>query len=64
MLICDNAQAEACPVLAKFLKEEHEMRSLTHLPKVMEFINLLLTRFNRRLTKDGARKMTVAQVCI
>jgi hypothetical protein len=47
------------PALAHFLEREPMLRGLRHLPKCLEWIGLLLGRFNRKLEREEARRTTV-----
>ena len=61
LLFASGAAADH-PVLAAFLQEEARMRGLECIPAVIEWQNLLLARFNRRIDHQSALKMTVGQV--
>eukprot|EP00455_Lapot_gusevi_P008910 TRINITY_DN1393_c0_g1_i11.p1 TRINITY_DN1393_c0_g1~~TRINITY_DN1393_c0_g1_i11.p1 ORF type:complete len:543 (+),score=276.56 TRINITY_DN1393_c0_g1_i11:197-1630(+) len=50
------------PVLSRFLAEEQQLRGLRHLPAFIEWQNMLLNRYSRRLDHDNASNTTVADV--
>uniref|UniRef100_A0A7S0DVA6 Uncharacterized protein n=1 Tax=Amorphochlora amoebiformis TaxID=1561963 RepID=A0A7S0DVA6_9EUKA len=51
----------AYPVLSAFLSGEANLRALRHFPAAIEFQTLCLQKFNRSMTKDAARKLTIGQ---
>jgi len=55
-------QKERHFLLATFLEQEKELRSLCHLPAVFKWLQLLLKRYNRRLDRMAARELTVGKV--
>ena len=50
------------PVLVQFLDEEEMLRALRQIPSMCAWQRLLMVRFNRRLTVEQGRKMTVGDV--
>jgi len=49
-------------LLAKFLEQETDLRSLASLPAVFEWLQFLTKRFSWRLDREAARNMTVDDV--
>eukprot|EP01006_Ploeotia_vitrea_P051306 TRINITY_DN67549_c12_g1_i1.p2 TRINITY_DN67549_c12_g1~~TRINITY_DN67549_c12_g1_i1.p2 ORF type:complete len:642 (+),score=400.22 TRINITY_DN67549_c12_g1_i1:28-1926(+) len=52
----------AFPLLHSFLEEEPRLRGLRHMSAMIEWISLLLGRFNNRIDHATASKTTVAEV--
>ena len=52
----------AYPLLASFLEEEAQLRALCHIPAVVEWIELLLKRYNRKIDYATASSTTVGEV--
>jgi len=50
------------PVLATFFEHESKLKALAHLPKVLEWIALLRSRFNRKMDRETARKTTIGSI--
>ena len=58
----DPANNERYPILVGFLKDEPQLRALRYLPQVLEFQNLLIGKFNRKLAQSAASSLTVKDV--
>lgn len=54
--------ADAHPVLHAFFNQEQQLRALRHLPAVLEWNKLVLSRLNNKLDREQARQMTVADL--
>src|SRR5690554_945231 len=56
------AHAEAHPVLHAFFNQEQQLRALRHLPAVLEWNKLSLSRLNNKLDRERARELTFADL--
>ena len=52
---------ENCPFLAHFLKEEHLLSELVHLPRLIELSKFLVRTYNRQLEAAVTDKMTILE---
>jgi len=50
------------PVLTHFLAEEPTLRALRFLPSAIEFVTLVLGRYNRAIDRESARKLTIEEM--
>jgi hypothetical protein len=57
-----SEQSKSFPVLSLFLSKESLYRGLRYLPEFLEFQNLLLNRYAKRLDPDFARFTTIGDV--
>ena len=61
-LYLSKAKGEASddfPILKLFLKEEQKLRALKFLPDILQWIDLLSIRFDRRIDRETSRIKTV-----
>lgn len=55
-------QDDHYPALTHFLEHEPRLRALKYLPQVLEWMRLLLGRYNRHWDKEQARALSVMDV--
>ena len=58
----NEALPEQFPVLSAFLEKSAELESLRYLPQFFTWLGLLMERYDKRLEREVARKLTVSEV--
>jgi hypothetical protein len=49
------------PFLQRFATRHVELRALRHLPNIMQMLSMILTRYNRRVSRDYCKETTIRE---
>ncbi|XP_022797655.1 E3 ubiquitin-protein ligase rnf213-alpha-like isoform X3 [Stylophora pistillata] len=56
-----RSNKDPCKILGKFLKQEHKLRAVRHLPEILALLRILTDRFYRRINRDEANKLRIRE---